>query len=111
MTRLNNKWLRYILLFAVMVAVVRPCLAVDFSPVYTSINGRDFGYYVPESYDGSKPVPLLFMFHGMGGNNSEASGGSADKWLLWMADLCASKRVYRPVPSGGRFFQSLESKQ
>ena len=78
MTRLNNKWFRCILLFVVMVAVVRPCPAVDFSPVYTSINGRDFGYYVPESYDPSTPTPLLFMFHGMGGNNSEASGGSAE---------------------------------
>jgi len=78
MTRLNNKWFRFILLFVVLVALVRPCMAVDFSPVYTSINGRDFGYYVPESYDGSKPVPLLFMFHGAGGNISEASGGSAE---------------------------------
>ncbi len=62
----------------VVVAVVRPCPAVDYSPEYTTINGRDFGYYVPESYDPSTPVPLLFMFHGMLGNNSEASGGSAE---------------------------------
>jgi len=62
----------------VLVAVVRPCPAVDYSPEYTSINGRDFGYYVPESYDGSKPVPLLFMFHGAFGNISEESGGSAE---------------------------------
>ncbi len=62
----------------VVVAVVRTCPAVDYHPVYTSINGRDFGYYVPESYDPSTPTPLLFMFHGMGGNHSEASGGSAE---------------------------------
>jgi len=42
------------------------------------INGRNFGYYVPSSYDPSTPTPLLIMFHGMGGNNSEASGGSAE---------------------------------
>ena len=50
----------------------------DYSPEYTTINGRDFGYYVPESYDPSTPTPLLFMFHGMGGNSSEQSGGSAE---------------------------------
>ena len=50
----------------------------DFSPEYTTINGRNFGYYVPESYDPSTPTPLLFMFHGMGGNSSEQSGGSAE---------------------------------
>ncbi len=71
-----------------IMAVTLPCSAVDFSPVYTNINvdgtSRNFGYYVPESYDGSKPVPLLFMFHGMGGNNSEASGGSAENgYYAW----------------------------
>ncbi|MDG2409916.1 MAG: hypothetical protein P8M53_12980, partial [Pirellulales bacterium] len=50
----------------------------DYSPDYTTINGRNFGYYVPESYDPSTPTPLLFMFHGMGGNSSEQSGGSAE---------------------------------
>ncbi|MEC8337903.1 MAG: hypothetical protein VXZ84_07155, partial [Planctomycetota bacterium] len=50
----------------------------DYSPEYTTINGRNFGYYVPESYDPSTPTPLLFMFHGMGGNSSEQSGGSAE---------------------------------
>ena len=62
----------------VVVAVARQCPAVDYSPEYTSINGRDFGYYVPESYDPSTPTQLLFMFHGAGGNISEASGGSAE---------------------------------
>ena len=65
-----------------IMTVSLPCSAVDFSPVYTNINvdgtSRNFGYYVPESYDPSKQTPLLFMFHGFGGNNSEASGGSAE---------------------------------
>ena len=65
-----------------IMAVSLPCSAVDFSPAYTNINvdgtSRNFGYYVPESYDPSKQTPLLFMFHGFGGNNSEASGGSAE---------------------------------
>ena len=52
--------------------------ASSYSPNYTTINGRDFGYYVPESYDPSTPTPLLFMFHGMGGDSSEQSGGSAE---------------------------------
>ncbi|MEO2001459.1 MAG: Ig-like domain-containing protein, partial [Pirellulales bacterium] len=57
---------------------VRQSSAVSYSPEYTSINGRTFGYYVPESYDPSTPTPLLFMFHGAGGNSSEQSGGSAE---------------------------------
>ena len=52
------------------------------TPVYTDIavgrEQRNFGYYVPASYDPSTPTPLLFMFHGATGNNSEASGGSAE---------------------------------
>ena len=56
--------------------------AVDFSPKYTTIKvgGKDrkFGYYVPASYDKKNPTPLLFMFHGLGGNISEKSGGSAE---------------------------------
>ena len=52
--------------------------AASYSPDYTAINGRNFGYYVPESYDPSTPTPLLFMFHGLGGNSSEQSGGSAE---------------------------------
>ena len=51
---------------------------ISYSPEYTTINGRNFGYYVPDSYDPSTPTPLLFMFHGMGGDSSEQSGGSAE---------------------------------
>ena len=58
--------------------LARQSSTVSYSPDYTSINGRTFGYYVPESYDPSTPTPLLFMFHGMGGNSSEQSGGSAE---------------------------------
>ena len=36
--------------------------AASYSPDYTTINERNFGYYVPESYDPSTPTPLLFMF-------------------------------------------------
>ena len=58
--------------------LARQSSAASYSPDYTSINGRTFGYYVPESYDPSTPTPLLFMFHGAGGNSSEQSGGSAE---------------------------------
>ena len=58
--------------------LARQSSAASYSPDYTSINGRTFGYYVPDSYDPSTPTPLLFMFHGAGGNSSEQSGGSAE---------------------------------
>ena len=58
--------------------LARQSSAASYSPEYTSINGRTVGYYVPESYDPSTPTPLLFMFHGAGGNSSEQSGGSAE---------------------------------
>ncbi|MCH2118356.1 MAG: PEP-CTERM sorting domain-containing protein [Pirellulales bacterium] len=67
-----------LVVFLVVFAVVGQCQAAGYSPDYTTINGRDFGYYVPESYDPLAPAPLLFMFHGMGGNSSEQSGGSAE---------------------------------
>ena len=35
----------------------RQSSAASYSPEYTSINGRTFGYYVPESYDPSTPPP------------------------------------------------------
>ena len=61
-----------------MAEVTNSGIAIDYSPSYTSINGRDFGYYVPDSYDPLTPTPLLFMFHGAGGDSSEQSGGSAE---------------------------------
>ena len=30
---------------------------------------RSFNIYVPDSYDPSEPVPMLFCFHGYGSNN------------------------------------------
>jgi polyhydroxybutyrate depolymerase len=33
---------------------------------------RTYQYYIPSSYDGSEAVPLLFMFHGFGGNGDLA---------------------------------------
>ena len=50
--------------------------AIDYSPNYASVNGREFGYYVPDSYDPLTPTPVLLVFHGFGGNNSDK--GSAD---------------------------------
>ncbi|NLL58693.1 MAG: hypothetical protein GX244_09310 [Firmicutes bacterium] len=35
---------------------------------------RTYYYYVPDSYDGSEPVPLLMAFHGMGGSGSIPTG-------------------------------------
>ena len=31
-------------------------------------NNREYAVYIPASYDGSQAVPLLFNFHGGGGN-------------------------------------------
>ena len=33
---------------------------------------RTYHYYIPSSYDGSEAVPLLCMFHGLGGNGDMA---------------------------------------
>ena len=69
-----------LLLLAVLTAP--PCMAGQYTLVYTNISvggvARNFGYYVPPSYDPSTPAPLLFKFHGGFGDNSEASGGSAE---------------------------------
>jgi polyhydroxybutyrate depolymerase len=32
---------------------------------------RTYEYYIPSSYDGSKAVPLLFSFHGLGSNGDD----------------------------------------
>ena len=45
---------------------------------YSTISGRRFGFYIPDSYNDSKPTPVLFMFHGFGGDSSTSSGGSAE---------------------------------
>jgi len=60
--------------------------ANKYSPDYAIVNGREFGYFVPDSYDPSTPTPLLFMFHGAGGDSSEESGGSAENsYYGWQA--------------------------
>ncbi len=79
-----------LIIISFLVAAGLPCLAGPFTPEYMDItvNGevRNFGYYVPDSYDPSTPTPLLFMFHGAGGNNSEASGGSAENgYYAWQS--------------------------
>lgn len=74
----------------ILLLVSQPCAAADYRPVYTSIDvggtKRHFAYYVPDSYDPGKPIPLLFMFHGLGGDHSEKSGGSAEnKYYGWQS--------------------------
>lgn len=32
---------------------------------------RTYGIHIPASYDGTKPYPLLFVFHGLGGDGKE----------------------------------------
>ena len=54
-----------------VVAINQPAGA-DFTQTIPS-SGREFIVHVPPSYDGSTPVPLLFMFHGLGSNATAAA--------------------------------------
>jgi len=58
----------------VALAIARPALAVDTTENLT-VRGtsRSFIVHVPPSYNGSTPVPLLFMFHGLTGTALDAS--------------------------------------
>ena len=59
-----------------VVAISRRCQA-DFTQTIPS-SGREFIVHVPASYDGSTSVPLLFMFHGLGSNSTEAASSYYD---------------------------------
>ena len=73
-----------ILLFIILLSILSSCKKDDVkehsescyintnaqSIVHNDIN-REYVLYVPNSYDGASPVPVLFNFHGFGGNASE----------------------------------------
>ena len=62
-------------------------------------NNREYALYIPESYDGSQEVPLLFNFHGGGGNIAEHIS-SAD--MRPIADTANFILVYpQAVPDPG----------
>ena len=65
---------------------------------------REYSIYVPESYDGTTSIPLLFNFHG-GGGNIAFHIGIAD--MSPIADTANFIVVYpqaRPDPSDGNSF-------
>lgn len=62
-------------------------------------NNREYALYIPASYDGSQEVPLLFNFHGGGGNIAEHLS-SAD--MRPIADTANFILVYpQAVPDPG----------
>ena len=62
-------------------------------------NNREYALYIPVSYDGSQEVPLLFNFHGGGGNIAEHMS-SAD--MRPIADTANFILVYpQAVPDPG----------
>ena len=62
-------------------------------------NNREYALYIPASYDGSQEVPLLFNFHGGGGNIAEHIS-SAD--MRPIADTANFILVYpQAVPDPG----------
>ena len=62
-------------------------------------NNREYALYIPASYDGSQEVPLLFNFHGGGGNIAEHIS-SAD--MRPIADAANFILVYpQAVPDPG----------
>ena len=73
-----------ILLFTILLSILSSCKKDDVKEhsesCYTNTNAqsivhndinREYVLYVPNSYDGASPVPVLFNFHGFGGNASE----------------------------------------
>jgi polyhydroxybutyrate depolymerase len=73
-----------ILLFIILLSILSSCKKDDVKEhsesCYTNTNpqsivhdgiNREYVLYVPNSYDGASPVPVLFNFHGFGGNASE----------------------------------------
>jgi polyhydroxybutyrate depolymerase len=73
-----------ILLFTVLLSILISCKKDDVNDnlesCYTNTNAqsifhdginREYVLYIPNSYNGVNPVPVLFNFHGFGGNASE----------------------------------------
>ena len=75
---------------------------------FTTVNGRKFSYYVPGSYDESKPTPLLFMFHGFGGNSSTNSGGSAERNYYGWQDTAEDNGFITIFPEAQGYFKAWD---
>ena len=75
---------------------------------YSTVNGREFGFYVPDSYDASKPTPLLFMFHGFGGDSSTSSGGSAERNYYGWQDTAEENGFITIFPEAQGWFKAWD---
>ena len=63
--------------------------------------------YVPDSYDASKPTPLLFMFHGFGGDNT-SSGGSAERNYYGWQDTAEENGFITIFPEAQGWFKAWD---
>ncbi|NLV16860.1 MAG: hypothetical protein GXY50_06620 [Syntrophomonadaceae bacterium] len=67
---------------------------------------RNYYYYVPSSYDGKTPVPLMFSFHGI---NSSGNGQQSLTKLDALAEKEGFIMVYpdgQPLPEGAGILQA-----
>ena len=65
---------------------------------------REYGIYVPASYDGTTNFPLLFNLHGGGGTNSAWQVTSDMRPIADTADFILVYPQARPDPSDGNSF-------
>ena len=65
---------------------------------------REYGIYVPASYDGTTNFPLLFNLHGGGGTNSAWQAASDMRPIADTADIILVYPQARPDPSDGNSF-------
>ena len=72
-----------------------------------------YSIYLPESYDGTKKYPVLYMLHGYGGNNNDwlqdntgsiwAGGGTMPAYAREYAEK-TGKELIIVAPDGGNNF-------
>ena len=113
---------KIILFFSALLPILSSCKKDDFndksescysntnsqSMVHDGIN-REYLLYIPESYDGTSPIPLMLNFHGFGGNASyfmnyadmRAVAESNTFILVYPQGSCTDGSAYwNPCPAG-----------
>jgi len=63
---------------------------------------RTYEYYVPASYDGSEPVPMMLSFHGMAGN------GPAQRMMTGLTDIADEEGFIAVFPDSTRFLNPAD---
>ena len=57
--------------FLTAICICLSCFAQTLKPISWEDTPRQYLEYVPETYDASTPTPVVFIFHGLGGNMYE----------------------------------------